>query len=127
MDVLCNDLLWHIARFLPTSLDVLNCDRVFRIFGSAADLCTVCDLHTLEWYYEAPPHTLRFRATRVVEIGSLEPQYYYKSFACSSYTRRDNGEVAIRKCGGMDVIHIHETWITKQEACLGAGSKHVTP
>ena len=112
MNQLCDDLLWYTLRFL-SPIDILNFNRVFSVLSNVTELSAVCELETIEWYYKHPPDTLHYRATRVVEIASLEPHYSYKSFACTPYTVRDDRALTRKYCD-VDVIHIHKTWITRR-------------
>lgn len=116
---LCDDVLHHIALFLCV-IDIINLSRVFNIFSSESALRALVKpmwIDCLSWTYERPPDTIRFSAFNVIEIPSLEPQYFYRSFAQMSFTRgfkdTEHAHPPLRRVS-VDVIHIHNTWITEE-------------
>jgi len=111
--MLCDDVLEYISTFLHDPIDILSYDAVFGVLRQCRDLQAVCAVtKTLVWSYVSPPIVWKFRASNVVEIPSLEPQYNYRSFVCTPFTQCDQFSLPCElRLNHHKVVHIHESWI----------------
>ena len=110
---LIDDVLECIVSHLPV-LDLVNAERVAAFLARhAKPLLDARQIHRLVWSYASPPYLLRFTVANVVEIDSLEPSYHYRSFACR---RKQQKSLCMRDVCGVQVVHVHRTWIDAPHA-----------
>lgn len=113
IDRLCPDMLSHVASFLTSAVDHLNLHTVVSMWVSVEDLARCPEYcRRLVWYYIDPPLAWHFHATNVLEIPSLEPHCYYRSFAVTPFSIVDPYiNPPLRKVRHIEVIHVHRTWV----------------
>ena len=115
MTRLCGDLVVHIASFLDDPFDLLHYDEVFGILRSLQDMRAVCPtISKLVWHYVDPPLVWAFSVSNVIEVQSLEPEYNYRSFLLTSFTKCPATIMPhARTINGRKLLHVHESWIVR--------------